>query len=1080
MRADPGGPKTRKVKVRAHSRTIVAPDTERGMLDVLPTKKGEKPKVYRPPVAKQVVRKAAQQRRARQHETRDTKGTGDRLPEAKRQDVVNEALRKLALHTLKNQKGYGSGEYTPKDPMVRNLAKIGLLKTTGGQIAKGETYLAGDSAPILGVLDQTTRPLHAVAGGIDAAVHGKNVHHAITRGLENKDKTTFSKILKDLGAPKIVSGPGGFVLDILGDPTTYVTFGAASVARDAAKKAAEDAVERALKQGLDPDQARRFGERAAQQAARKAAGAPKGLDVKFAGKSVPGVTRATAPVGKAGRKASESRPGQVAKGVTSDFNPNITPNGTTKSQLDAATSAARTARGETQRGVYEAQQRAAALRKALGDDDAQVVHAIETGTINKLPSHLHAPARQLRDSYRHIRRLEKQAGVKGGTIRDSKGVKDYVPHYTNRSLEEKAPAEHASGGVGKRVISPDSSQSRKAGTLADKEAAAPGTYNQDAALGYLNRIAEGARSVGQATLNRRIAHEIGRPIKAGKAIAYDDATEGVFRLKGSDLTEVTDPKDLARLAKTGHLGNGGSYHIINRDLVKRAHAVSAPSGGRSQTGAIFDKATGAFKFIATQPNPAFHVRNFVGDTHNAYTAQSGFRMPGNMALAGRALRALKHREEAMRSGAAPKGGGGKIKLADGTTMSLADLADEAAKVGAIRSGFLNQEIPELLKAQGKGFKNVAKGNRAARGVKRFAQSREDLPRLSTYIEGRKLGMDAEEASRFSMGPHFDYANLTDVERKVRRFVPFYTFSARNIPYQAKVLLTKPGKVAAYEKLREEAAIAAGLPQNWADEQTPWDQRNVGIPIRVGGQVITVTTGDPIVDLNEFPTSFNPIKQGDEWMQKVASLVNPVFKDPVELWANYSFFFRDPVKRDNAPLVAAPDWVAKFPAWAKRSMHITQIVDKKTGKKVWAWDAKVNYVAHAVPGPTNTALQLTSSGTDQIGRDTKGKAVGALGVKATPYDPTSTKINRLYEDLHKAQVELAALSQQGIKGDHTNAERQALNAHVRQLEQQIYQLSQKRGDKILPTQGAPKRPRGGAGGIGGGLDGGFGGGLGGGL
>src|SRR5437868_6770932 len=209
-------------------------------------------------------------------------------------------------------------------------------------------------------------------------------------------------------------------------------------------------------------------------------------------------------------------------------------------------------------------------------------------------------------------------------------------------------------------------------------------------------------------------------------------------------------------------------------------------------------------------------------------------------------------------------------------MAHSQLADEAARAGAIRSGFLNQELPELIKAQGRGAKRVGReikgAGRAGRAVKRTLQSREDLPRLSTYIEGRKIGMQPEEAARFSMGPHFDYANLTDVERKVRRFIPFYTFSARNIPYQAKVLLTKPGKAAAFQKVREEAAKTAGLGSGWESDQTSWEQRNLGIPVKIGGKVIAITTGDPTSDLNEFPVALlegHPVKQLDEWMQKVA-------------------------------------------------------------------------------------------------------------------------------------------------------------------------------------------------------------------
>jgi hypothetical protein len=79
---------------------------------------------------------------------------------------------------------------------------------------------------VLKVLDQTTRPVHAVAGAADAAVTGKDVLRAAKRGIQNKDRTTFSDVLKHAGVKnKTVRGVAGFGLDVALDPTTYVTGG---------------------------------------------------------------------------------------------------------------------------------------------------------------------------------------------------------------------------------------------------------------------------------------------------------------------------------------------------------------------------------------------------------------------------------------------------------------------------------------------------------------------------------------------------------------------------------------------------------------------------------------------------------------------------------------------------------------------------------------------------------------------------------------------------------------------------------------------------------------------------------------
>jgi hypothetical protein len=105
--------------------------------------------------------------------------------------------------------------------------------------AAHKASVAGKLAPVLKVLDQTTRPVHAVAGAADAAVTGKNVLRAAQRGIENKDRTTFSTVLKHAGVKnKLVRGVAGFGLDVALDPTTYLTAGTGSVAEKTAAKAA--------------------------------------------------------------------------------------------------------------------------------------------------------------------------------------------------------------------------------------------------------------------------------------------------------------------------------------------------------------------------------------------------------------------------------------------------------------------------------------------------------------------------------------------------------------------------------------------------------------------------------------------------------------------------------------------------------------------------------------------------------------------------------------------------------------------------------------------------------------------------
>src|SRR5690606_33014198 len=201
-----------------------------------------------------------------------------------------------------------------------------------------------------------------------------------------------------------------------------------------------------------------------------------------------------------------------------------------------------------------------------------------------------------------------------------------------------------------------------------------------------------------------------------------------------------------------------------------------------------------------------------------------------------------------------------------------------------------------------------------RHVSRALQNREDLIRLATYIGGRKRGLSPEKASARAMKYHFDYGDLTDFERNVaRRIMPFYTWSARNIPLQARSIVQKPGKFANYETFRQEAANAIGLDDDWQDNLEDWERRQLPVPVRFDGKTATLSFGSPISDLNELPGFLQPGEQLDEWMEKSASLLSPLIKNPLELFANYSFFFRNEIETEQAPLVAAPDWVGALPA-----------------------------------------------------------------------------------------------------------------------------------------------------------------------
>jgi hypothetical protein len=97
--------------------------------------------------------------------------------------------------------------------------------------------------PVLWALDKTMRPTYALASGADQLAQGHSfgsaLHHA-KLGIQGKEHTTYSKVLKDAGVLKghrVLRGIAGFGLDVAADPTTYLTLGVGGVAKGAAEHA---------------------------------------------------------------------------------------------------------------------------------------------------------------------------------------------------------------------------------------------------------------------------------------------------------------------------------------------------------------------------------------------------------------------------------------------------------------------------------------------------------------------------------------------------------------------------------------------------------------------------------------------------------------------------------------------------------------------------------------------------------------------------------------------------------------------------------------------------------------------------
>jgi len=275
--------------------------------------------------------------------------------------------------------------------------------------------------------------------------------------------------------------------------------------------------------------------------------------------------------------------------------------------------------------------------------------------------------------------------------------------------------------------------------------------------------------------------------------------------------------------------------------------------------------------------PAYHVRNVIGNMWNNSLASNNF-----MADAPAWGKAYKSAARLMK------------RVGDDTANeSEKALYREMVERGVARSQSFTLDSARGA-AQGATTLNPLSTRFAGfRTGMNVAQSLEDWARIAHYMWARGKGMGKEKAAA-SVNKHlFDYSDLTDFETKVRDFVPFYTWTRKNLPLQLEMAVTNPnryrnlaqGAVEWQSGFGEESDIA-GLPPWVSGEQT----MNMPVPITLPGD-------DPgkrrYLDLFQYLPTGDLSRIGDEG--PLAAL-GPLPKALIELGTGVSTFTGAPLER----------------------------------------------------------------------------------------------------------------------------------------------------------------------------------------
>lgn len=300
-----------------------------------------------------------------------------------------------------------------------------------------------------------------------------------------------------------------------------------------------------------------------------------------------------------------------------------------------------------------------------------------------------------------------------------------------------------------------------------------------------------------------------------------------------------------------------------RDALDTASKLFGTSGEVSSVWQHYMAAMVApWKRWVTAYRPGFHVRNMLGDSFNAFLA--GTR-PERFSDSARILKYARSDDH-------------YVTLA-GKKYTTAQI-DQYYRRGGLETSFIETEV--VGGSQG----------RLGRGITHMGEQREKFVRMATFTDsmhkelknGRSLERAIEESAAKVRKYHFDYTDLTPAERKLRQFLPFYTYTRKELPLLLEHTLFTPGKIVGVQKGTNTLSQMLGVQH---DPDDPFPGIEGIVPSYLKDQSM-IQRGNNKVFTPGLPTDYLSWLNPGEAVKGVASQLTPAIKTPLELATGKSF------------------------------------------------------------------------------------------------------------------------------------------------------------------------------------------------
>lgn len=406
-----------------------------------------------------------------------------------------------------------------------------------------------------------------------------------------------------------------------------------------------------------------------------------------------------------------------------------------------------------------------------------------------------------------------------------------------------------------------------------------------------------AKAHAQKELDRiqmqTVAHEASQA--AAKRIANLERVMARVPMKRNPAFNPDTMREMSR--KIGPTTYGFD-HDLHAAMTRVEHIIRDSDNAQEHLATGMNKYMSAWKQIVTTINPGYHVRNTMSDMWNAYI--NG--MPA-WAMGKYGARAAKMYKLAMsaHNKIMEAGDRGLVHLTPEEKHAMLRFTE--AYHNSIFAGLVQGDIQAVheLVVHGRGPINMLKQKRGIKAYNAmwidFNRSRENVGRFTHYLyrrEGQHLS--AYDAALHVKQAHFDYQALTPFERdKLKKIIPFYTWTRKNIPYQLDRMVHAPGRYATYPKaMNLGAELALGdhnkeVPNPGIMSPFLMNQLAAVVPGGQGLRMLIPQFGPS--DLVKVPGLSGSITSA---ISQDASLLAPWFKAPVEIATNTNSFTQQPI------------------------------------------------------------------------------------------------------------------------------------------------------------------------------------------